>query len=804
MVTELDYVALSAVVYNDVRKQFNKLSTPTLEGWTELPIYPNGIASAIMGFTARAYSNGTDIVIAYKGTDTVNLPQTVQDFVFGNAAALGNSVQLIQAALFYEQVKAQYGGNITFTGHSLGGGLASVMGVWFNKPATTFAQAPFELAAINPVAIAIVADALSLNLYFDSDFILSHPLDYAAREANITNYFVHGEILSQVLGALPNVVGANANNSIIVGGEQNVSAGDLHSMLLHAALIMQPALRLDTYALPDLLTEIFDRNLYFRDPNSPKRDFLSSLLNDQIKVGYTDANGLLARFATDIDKLTTLGDNLKTGALSKAVIDTAIADYYFMQSGFTHHFFNAITGGISFDLADIGTNWSSNKTVSQLDNAIASQYLNGDQQARSFLSQDNTWTIQSGSTALNATGTGTNNDAMLGGSGGDILNGGDGNDFIYGGDGMDTLTGGAGNNLLIGGAGSDTYYVGSGSDTIYDSDGQGIIYTGTGQLNGGAMQGDASHYQSADGTHSYTLATGDINATDGVTLIVDGTLTIQHYHQNDLGIMLDGQHQVPQSTPDPLGIDMQISPSVASYLSTAGVYGINTVPLTAYNDRVWGWPDGLNLLQGLGGDDTIEGDAEYYLYQPSYAPLDATPETSADDVIHAGNGDDKVSGGKGNDVIFGEGGNDILYGDDSGLMVVVNGTQVPLPKNLHGNDFIDGGAGNDTIYGQGGNDKLFGDAENIPLAEQGDDILDGGAGNDTLWGEGGNDILLGGTGDDKLYGGEGNDTLTGGNGNNYINLESGNDYVVALVLFGREKREAANDAYLYETERKVA
>lgn len=52
MATKEDYAALSALVYNNVRGPLNNLSTPT--GWTELPIYPNGIASFITGFTARA------------------------------------------------------------------------------------------------------------------------------------------------------------------------------------------------------------------------------------------------------------------------------------------------------------------------------------------------------------------------------------------------------------------------------------------------------------------------------------------------------------------------------------------------------------------------------------------------------------------------------------------------------------------------------------------------------------------------------------------------------------------------------
>lgn len=115
MPTKEDYAALSAFVYNDVRGKYNLLELP--QGWTQLPTVPNSITSAITGFTAVAFTNGSEIIISYKGTDTVSWGQTAQDFVMGNTAALGNSVQLIQAALYYQQVKeANPGMNISFTG----------------------------------------------------------------------------------------------------------------------------------------------------------------------------------------------------------------------------------------------------------------------------------------------------------------------------------------------------------------------------------------------------------------------------------------------------------------------------------------------------------------------------------------------------------------------------------------------------------------------------------------------------------------------------------------------------------------
>ena len=59
MATLLDYAALSAFVYNDVRNKKNLLDP--LSGWSEILYVSNP------GFTAGAYRKGNDIVIAYKG-----------------------------------------------------------------------------------------------------------------------------------------------------------------------------------------------------------------------------------------------------------------------------------------------------------------------------------------------------------------------------------------------------------------------------------------------------------------------------------------------------------------------------------------------------------------------------------------------------------------------------------------------------------------------------------------------------------------------------------------------------------------
>jgi len=69
MIDKLDYAALSALVYNNARDKLNQLTDPTVEGWSSIatPTNPSG------SFTAEAYRNGNDIVIAFKGTDTANV-----------------------------------------------------------------------------------------------------------------------------------------------------------------------------------------------------------------------------------------------------------------------------------------------------------------------------------------------------------------------------------------------------------------------------------------------------------------------------------------------------------------------------------------------------------------------------------------------------------------------------------------------------------------------------------------------------------------------------------------------------------
>ena len=134
-------------------------------------------------------------------------------------------------------------------------------------------------------------------------------------------------------------------------------------------------------------------------------------------------------------------------------------------------------------------------------------------------------------------------DRLFGGAGGDHLDGGDGEDYLEGGAGNDTLIGGAGDDTLVGGEGTDRLEGGSGNDayrfsalldadTIVDRDG--MIYADTTLLTGGAGQ-EGGRYLSGDGQFSYEF---NGNPSVGGTLVVNGLLRIEGFHDGDLGIHL--------------------------------------------------------------------------------------------------------------------------------------------------------------------------------------------------------------------------------------------------------------------------
>ena len=186
MITQKTYALLALTVYQASAE--NTLDLP--DPWIQTP-QPTGTD----GFAYAVYKNPStnEVVISYRGTDN-----DVGDWTTN----LGISTsQEKQAAAVYARVLHDYGidaqgSNITFTGHSLGGGLAGTMAVWFNRPAVVFDPAPSEVGAKYLLDVADVIGSLGANAPQSiNDYVANITTQFAVRESNVTSYFIPGSIV---------------------------------------------------------------------------------------------------------------------------------------------------------------------------------------------------------------------------------------------------------------------------------------------------------------------------------------------------------------------------------------------------------------------------------------------------------------------------------------------------------------------------------------------------------------------------------------------------------------------------------
>ena len=372
-----------------------------------------------------------------------------------------------------------------------------------------------------------------------------------------------------------------------------------------------------------------------------------------------------------------------------------------------------------------------------------------------------------------------------GGGGADRIRGGDDTDFIYGNLGNDILYGGAAYDRLEGRAGDDSYYGGAGSDDIFDNDDNDGL--GDDFAEGGAGD-DGIHLGEGIDTASYEHSP----ASDG-----------------SLGVTVD------------LSVKTGILGIVRPEGGDAGGDALSKVENligSAFGDTLTGDDggdhDGVNVLRGLAGDDTLEGGggndileggagADTYVFGGNWGAdtirgdtykgwnLDADLASDVGPVFQFENGvqgdtdggtlnfKDKANlAGLSFDLSTQEGGGQTLLvslGDNS---ITIEGFAEGIFGISHGT-----GAGLKTfgilILGTTGNDDALtgsGNADLI-LGFSGNDILQGGAGDDQLFGGKHHDTLRGGAGADTLEGGKGVDTLEGGAGADFLNGGGGIDTI---------------------------
>ncbi|MFZ4802591.1 MAG: DUF7619 domain-containing protein, partial [Chlorobium sp.] len=521
----VNYALMAGGSYVSNRPDVNKFPVP--EGWSKLT-YENGLH----GFEAKSFIKGNEIVISYAGTNpdtSAGWGDIVTDLISGIGIYTD---QLLQAAKFYLDIKKNNPyADITLTGHSLGGGLASLVGVFFDQITITFDQAPFRNAANEWNAIAL--KGLLMSEFSDTglldplnEFILLELFgpELYVRESKVSNYNVEGEFLT-VLCDLSSLSRIGSQQTTLLHGAPLPSLmGDLHSPALLTAFLQNDLFRTVTFKLPEVISLIFNEAMYSKDASSSIENFLEHIIRHEFGnvLDVPSPDHMLTRFTDDLWSIAQdgglsmarfglLADNL----VGKSLIAFAMQKYYDEQPVDSNkELFVQKSGCLEFDLNDVAGSIDQAKGY----NLFFKDFLNDcfSKEERSLISGIlpglHNWYIQAGNDAMNVTDSynhgafmfgysdsdsltgGEQADLLIGGDGNDVLTGGDGNDILIGGNGFDYLIGGNGNDILSGGLGSDTLkgdagydtYYANGSEDIRDSDGKGIVfYDYTHQLTGG-------------------------------------------------------------------------------------------------------------------------------------------------------------------------------------------------------------------------------------------------------------------------------------------------------------------------------
>ena len=148
-VTEQEYAILAAFVY---RKNSDERLDILPPGWSRgLALdekFPDGLY--ISTFIKSVEGKPDELVISFRGTDfDLDSPSDFDNWfdAFGGFSEQIYYALKVTISILRDPLNA--GKNVSFTGHSLGAGLASLMSVWFDRPATIFDAAPFQGQAFN-------------------------------------------------------------------------------------------------------------------------------------------------------------------------------------------------------------------------------------------------------------------------------------------------------------------------------------------------------------------------------------------------------------------------------------------------------------------------------------------------------------------------------------------------------------------------------------------------------------------------------------------------------------------------------
>ena len=438
MITQQTYALLALQVYKSSIE--NTFDLPSQ--WVQIP-QPTGTD----GFAYAVYQNTStnEIVISFRGTDN-----DVGDW----AANLGVTFsQEAQAAPVYARVLRDYGSdplgsNITFTGHSLGGGIAASMAVWFNRPATVFDPAPSESAATNIAIVERVGIDLGSNQPAAfAAYRANIATQFAARESNVTSYFAPGSIVYAGNTLSNTITGAGQGNAVDFGIANMGSLAsmiDMHSQALLTAGLLSDNFRAATVAVQNALPLLMSNTLYAYKTTSADRNFLIDLIRSE---QTTPANGKLTHFSNDMFKLGASLEGLNQAA-QNAIIAQGIEWYYWQSNDYAGQEFFTQSGnllqyttaqGAGLDGALNKANLYTSSWLATLNSAYGLAYM-------PIIKTDyEQWNVNGGVNAVTATAKNIDKTQIyIGQAGADTFTGGNKDDVFFAGGGADTLEGGLG------------------------------------------------------------------------------------------------------------------------------------------------------------------------------------------------------------------------------------------------------------------------------------------------------------------------------------------------------------------------
>lgn len=818
MPTPLEYMQFSTGVY--AASDINSFDSPI--GWILQFPQPDQLS----GFSAGCYYNkqSDEIVISYTGTN---------DFMDGVNWSIGFGLpmpQIYEAVRYYFKVKTEYpDSKITFTGHSLGGGLASLMAVFFDKQATVFDEAPFQPAAISKFVLPFLSAQMLIAGYQDDAFsmyLLSAGALALTREENVSQYYIEGEILNGFRFSENTLVGSN-NIPISLG---NSSAGpiDRHSMVLMTALQYSSDFLKVAQKLPDLVTQLLDKNLFATNSGDKiNSDFLRRLLRHQFGVKNTvEPDAMLTRFTADLWKIAqdgglTLNDGnglewtySNWNNISKALTAFAMQFYYEdtdNSKDINKQLFDTVSGGVYLDLFNVSekfqeqfdTDGKINLNDAKGYKEYFAKYLSGESQTlltaeertqiESQLPYLRDWYVQAGDGGMTVTDSQNRGAFMLGGNRADTLTGGSGDDLLAGNVGADTLNGGLGNDILLGGRGQDNLKGGEGvdlllggadDDTLDGGDGNDLLLGGAG-TDTYAFSGDFGTDIVADSDGLGTLQ------VDGQALSGAGQQKLQDVYQDEKSdytyLKVDGGRRLVILKKDgdgrilvkdwpaqgTLGINLSGDVVTAPRVTLAGDFKkkINDNGTPEIVDDFYVMSGGNYTPDGdeSGALDLINGTENADVIDGKDGD-DALSGKEGDDWILGGEGCDEIQGGMGRDTIYGGDGDDAIWGSSDLAFDMPD--KVDRPNVVNGYTHPQGTgfnwiAGYDGVFANDIPDSY----SNVPRNRLPDDLgnyIDGGIGHDFIAAGTGADFVRGGSGKDFIWGMDGDDVLFGNDDNDFI------------------------------------